>query len=162
MQKSLLDCELLRPLQQEKVNTSRWQRERKSEIESGRITTPTSQSVSRCHPTYSCKGTAHCMQAHTLRPHRCSSASETRKSDCPPFHWVRGQKKTRVWINSLPIYGLQEVLRLHSSKKCILSSFFSHYTAEYCEGISTGWTDMRIGNPDMGMEWSSCLIVLIV
>lgn len=28
------------------------------------------------------------------------------------------KKNSRVWINSLPIYGLKEVLRLHSSKKC--------------------------------------------
>lgn len=60
------------------------------------------------------------------------------------------EKKTRVWINSLSIYGLKEVLGLHSSKKCIFSSFF-HYTADHGEGISTGWTGIRTGNLDMAM-----------
>lgn len=31
------------------------------------------------------------------------------------------ERRTRVWINSLPIYGLKEVLRLRSSKKCSFS-----------------------------------------
>ena len=93
------------------------EREREREIESGRISTPTLQSVSLyaiLHTDGGCKGTqtAHCIQAHTFAP--------TSLQFC-----VR-ETQARVWINSMPIYGLQEVLRLRSSKQSfslILSAF---------------------------------------
>lgn len=73
------------------------QRDTVSEIESGRITTPTLQSVS-LHAVLRtdgiCRGmqTEHRIQTHTLRPHHCSSASETRKSCSPPFHEREDEK----------------------------------------------------------------------
>ena len=83
----------------DKRNSSRWQSERKkrkrlNQGESQRPLHNPWSSISILHTDSGCKGTqtAHRIQAHTLRPHRCSSASEKRKSGSPPFHQVRGQK----------------------------------------------------------------------
>lgn len=105
------------------------------------------------HTDSSCKGTqtAHCMQAHTLRPHRCSSASETRKSGSPPFHRVRGQKKkTEYESTACPFMALRKFWGCIAARSVFFSSFL-YFTAELSERISTRFTDRRTGNPDMGM-----------
>lgn len=84
------------------------------------------------------------MQAHTFHPHGCSSASEKRKPDFPPLQWedIKTQK-LKVWINSLAIYGLKEILD---------HFFFSfvQYIDKYCRGVITGCTETAIENLDMG------------
>lgn len=79
------------------------------ETESGKITTPTRKSVSLhpiLHTDGCCKETqaVHLMQAHTLRPHRCSCASETRKSGSPPFHWAGESGRKNLSMNQQPAH----------------------------------------------------------
>lgn len=72
------------------------------------------------HKLYiSCKHTPCAHIAAVVRQKHASRAA------LPSTEQERVDEKTSVWINSLPIYGLKEVPRLHSSKKHFFSSFFS-------------------------------------
>lgn len=135
--------ELLRPLQQDQANTSRWHWERENmRLNQGESQRPLCNlwvSMPSYIPMAVVRGhRQHIADKHTPCAHIAAVLRQRHASRVAlPSTKQEGEdkKKHRVWINSLPIYGLEEVLRLHSSKKCVFSSFRS--TVEHSERIST-------------------------